>query len=59
MSENVKIKKNKIIILPLVLHECEPWSLTLRKETGAEDSYWKSIIHNQKLRELLLCENIT
>jgi hypothetical protein len=30
LSRNVKIKIYKTIILPLVLYECETWSLTLR-----------------------------
>jgi hypothetical protein len=29
---NTKIKINRTIILPLVLHGCETWSLTLREE---------------------------
>jgi hypothetical protein len=29
---NVKVKIYKTIILPVVLYECETWSLTLRKE---------------------------
>jgi hypothetical protein len=32
LSKNVKIKIYKIIILPVVLHRCETWSLTLREE---------------------------
>jgi hypothetical protein len=32
LSRNVKIKIHKTIILPLVLHGCETWSLTLREE---------------------------
>jgi hypothetical protein len=32
LSRNVKVKKYKIIILPVVLYRCETWSLTLRKE---------------------------
>jgi hypothetical protein len=32
LSKNVKIKICKIIILPLVLYECEIWSLALREE---------------------------
>jgi hypothetical protein len=32
LSKNLKIKIYRIIILPLVLHECKTWSLTLRKE---------------------------
>ena len=32
ISNNLKIKIYKTIILPLVLHGCETWSLTLREE---------------------------
>ena len=32
LSKNVKIKTYRTIILPVVLHGCETWSLTLRKE---------------------------
>jgi hypothetical protein len=32
LSENVKIRIYKIIILPVVLYGCETWSLTLREE---------------------------
>jgi hypothetical protein len=31
-SKNIKIKMYRTIILPVVLHECGTWSLTLRKE---------------------------
>jgi hypothetical protein len=30
--KNLKIRIYKTIILPLVLYECETWSLTLREE---------------------------
>jgi len=32
LSKNLKIKINRTIILPIVLYECEIWSLTLREE---------------------------
>ena len=32
LSKNIKIKKHRSIILPVVLYGCETWSLTLRKE---------------------------
>jgi hypothetical protein len=32
LSRNVKVKIFKTIILPVVLYECETWSLTLREE---------------------------
>jgi hypothetical protein len=34
LSKNVKIRIYKTIILPLVLHGCETWSLTLTEEHG-------------------------
>jgi hypothetical protein len=32
LSKNLKIRIYKTIILPVVLYECETWSLTLREE---------------------------
>jgi len=32
LSKNLKIKKYRAIILPVVLYGCETWSLTLREE---------------------------
>jgi hypothetical protein len=32
LSRNVKVKMYKTIILPVVLHGCETWSLTLRED---------------------------
>jgi hypothetical protein len=32
LSRNLKIRKYKTIILPVVLYGCETWSLTLREE---------------------------
>jgi len=32
LSKNLKIKIYRTIILPVVLHGCETWSLTLREE---------------------------
>jgi hypothetical protein len=32
VSKNIKIKINRTIILPVVLHGYETWSLTLREE---------------------------
>jgi hypothetical protein len=32
VSKNVKIRKYRIIILPVVLYGCETWSLILREE---------------------------
>jgi hypothetical protein len=47
LSENIKIKIYKTIVLPVVLYECETWSLTLREEhrlrvfeNGAEENNW-------------------
>ena len=32
LSENIKIKRYRTVILPLVLYGCETWLLTLREE---------------------------
>ena len=32
LSKNLKIKIYRTIILPVVLYDCETWSLTLREE---------------------------
>jgi hypothetical protein len=32
LSRNVKVKMYKTIVLPVVLYECETWSLSLREE---------------------------
>jgi hypothetical protein len=32
LSKSAKVKIHKTIVLPVVLYECETWSLTLRKE---------------------------
>ena len=32
LSKNLKIKIYRTVILPVVLYECETWSLTLREE---------------------------
>jgi len=32
LSKNVKIKKYRTIILPIILYGCETWSLILREE---------------------------
>jgi len=32
LSKNLKIKKHRTIILPVVLYRCETWSLTLSGE---------------------------
>jgi len=48
LSKNLKINIYRNIILPLVLYECETWSLTLREERrlrgfekgGVEENIW-------------------
>jgi hypothetical protein len=47
LSQNVKVRIYKTIILPVVLYGCEEWSLTVREEhklkvfeNGAEDNIW-------------------
>jgi len=34
LSQNIKIKIHRTIILPVVLYGCETWSLTLREACG-------------------------
>jgi hypothetical protein len=46
ISENLKIKIYKPIILPVVLYECETWSLTLGEE------HRLSIFENRLLRKI-------
>jgi hypothetical protein len=47
LSNDIKIRIYKTIILPVVLYGCETWSLTLREEhrqivfeQGAEENIW-------------------
>jgi hypothetical protein len=47
ISRNLKIKIYKIVILPVVLYECETWSLTLREEHRLR------VFENRMLREIL------
>ena len=44
--KNLKIKVHRIIILPVVLHGCETWSLTLREEPRL------SVFENRVLRRI-------
>jgi hypothetical protein len=44
LSNNVKIIIYKTVILPVVLHSCETWSLTLREE------YRLRVFENRELR---------
>jgi hypothetical protein len=46
LSRNVKVKIYKTIILPVVLHGCETWSLTLREEHGLR------LFENRALRRI-------
>jgi hypothetical protein len=47
LSKNLKIKRYRIIILPVVLYGCETWSLTLREERRLR------IFENRVLRRVL------
>jgi hypothetical protein len=60
LSENVKIRIYKTIILPVVLYGCEIWSLTLREAHRLRLSgqkrdevigEWRKL-HNEELRDL-------
>ena len=46
LSKNVKVKINRIIILPVVLYGCETWSLRLRKERRVR------VFENRMLRRI-------
>jgi hypothetical protein len=58
-SSAVKIRIYKAIILPMVLHECETWSLTLREEYRLRvfekrdevTGEWRKL-HNEELHDL-------
>ena len=36
LSKNIKLKINKTVILPVILYECETWTLTLREEKSLQ-----------------------
>jgi hypothetical protein len=46
ISRNLKIKIYKTVILPVVLHGCETWSLTLREE------HRRRVFENRMLRKI-------
>jgi len=46
LSNNVKIKIHRTVILPFVLYECETWSLTLREEQ------WQRVFENRTLMKI-------
>jgi hypothetical protein len=46
ISKNLKIKIYKTVILPVMLYECETWSLTLREE------YRLRVFENRVLRRI-------
>ena len=54
LSNNLKIKIYRTIILPVVLYGCETWSLTLREERKLRDEVtgeWRRL-HNEELNDL-------
>jgi hypothetical protein len=71
--KNLKIKIYKSVILPVVLYECETWSLTFREEHGLrvfekrvlrifgpkmeEEGSWRKL-HNDELHSLYSSPNI-
>jgi hypothetical protein len=73
ISKNLKIKIYKTVVLPVVLHGCETWSLTLREEhrltifenkvlrilgpKREEDGSWRKL-HNDELHNLYSSPNI-
>ena len=46
LSTNLKIKIYRTIILPVILYECETWSLTLREERRLR------VLENRVLRKM-------
>jgi hypothetical protein len=46
LSKNIKIKIYRTIIMPVVLHGCETWSLTLREECRLR------VVENRVLRRI-------
>jgi len=72
LSKNLKIKMYRIIILPVVLYECETWSLTLRKLMVFENMVLRRIfgprrdevseewrrLYNEELNDLYSSPNI-
>jgi hypothetical protein len=46
LSENIKIKIYRTIVLPVVLYGCETWCLTLREEGG------QRVFENRVLRKI-------
>ena len=48
LSEYIKIKIHRTVILPAVLYECETWSLTLREEHNLK------VFENRVLRAIFL-----
>ena len=71
LSNNLKIKIYRTIILPVVLHGCETWSLTLREERklrvfenmvirteeGRGNGEWRRL-HKEELNDLYSSPNI-
>ena len=46
LSKKLKVNTYKTIILPVVLHSCETWSLALREE------HWLRVFENKVLRKI-------
>jgi len=69
LSKNLKIKKYRTIILPVVLYGCETWSLTLRvfknrvlkrifgNRRDEVTGVWRKL-HNEELNDLYSSPNI-
>ena len=72
LSKNLKIKVDRTIILPVVLYECETWSLTLREDRrlrvfenrvlrriyGPKRDEVTGELHNEELNNLYSSPNI-
>jgi hypothetical protein len=51
MSRNLKVRRYKTIILPVVLYGCETWSLTLTEQ------HRLSVFENRMLRSIFGCKS--
>jgi len=47
LSQTIKIKIHRTIILPVVMYGCETWSLTLREES------WLKVFEDRVLRRMV------
>jgi hypothetical protein len=72
LSQNIKVKINRTVILPVVVSGCEAWSLTLREEHRSQNMLPRKIfgpkrdevtgdwsrLYNEELYDLCSSPNI-